>query len=375
MIDSLYAILKKLFVSAYGESESLEPNSEPTQKPLQVRFHPPDDKVLADLQEGPLLSVYLADVRENRKLRKNDRVTMGAAPNQVAVQAPAQLDCHFLATAWSKVADNSAKKIQEESRLLYEAAAAVLRHNPIDALKVFRIKATFPDTRQLNANEWNAFFADEGVQEPVTGLASFIQLNGDNLRDRLIADASLFTRPLPIEALPPEGFSKLSEFWGLMGPEARWKPVVYFVVTIPVERKRQQSGTPVQFIHSVLANQSARATFRPDGSPKEANRESFIEVGGTVLRGGQPIKHIPVVLKATTTRIQLDENGSPVDKFSVKSEFTDTTDEQGRFTHKLLPDDLQDGFADWKWQLEVASQTFDLSTPLTSNFPMELNLT
>lgn len=70
----------------------------------QVRFQPPDQAwhtVASNLGMRNSLNLYLFDMRENQKLRTNER--MRKIENGVArdTPAPRRVDCHYLITAWS----------------------------------------------------------------------------------------------------------------------------------------------------------------------------------------------------------------------------------------------------------------------------------
>src|SRR5881275_1889471 len=74
----------------------------------QVRFQPPDQhwrtyvsNLTLGVQPANALNVYLVDLRENIKLRSNERVR--SIENGIASDEPAprRVDCHYLITAWS----------------------------------------------------------------------------------------------------------------------------------------------------------------------------------------------------------------------------------------------------------------------------------
>jgi hypothetical protein len=68
-----------------------------------IRFQPPDEhwRNHVSLLQDNALNIYLVEVRENMKLRLNERTTEvvnGFASTSVA---PRRVDCHYLITAWS----------------------------------------------------------------------------------------------------------------------------------------------------------------------------------------------------------------------------------------------------------------------------------
>jgi hypothetical protein len=189
--------------------------------------------------------------------------------------------------------------------------------------------------------------------------------------------------------MPPEGYPKLSEFWGLMGSGARWRPSVYFVVTLPVERKRRNLGPLVESITTRIINQNAKTERKEDGTLAATRLETTFSIGGFVLQnspdGGAilaktPVPNASVTLRATATRQKPQEPAiglpptEPLDS-SAKMERTTVTDENGRFGFELTSNDLDPGYENWTWKLVVRGQVFPLMTPLVSNYPIEINLT
>src|SRR2546423_1895501 len=93
MIDHLDNLLRQLFIAQIDEI-----NAE-----AQVRFQPPDDdwRTFVGQQTTNVLNVYLFDLRENRKLRSNERIREIENGIVREVPAPRRVDCHYLITAWS----------------------------------------------------------------------------------------------------------------------------------------------------------------------------------------------------------------------------------------------------------------------------------
>jgi hypothetical protein len=202
----------------------------------QVGFQPPDDewrKAVKDLQRNGL-NVYLVDLRENRKLRSNEQLQ--TQQNGVVYQepAPTRLNCHYLISAWSHtdISPLTAPTLDEHV-LLYQAAAALLRQSPFNPSRFYATNPT-----PLNA--WPPRYQ-----------------NVD----------------LPTVIAPPEGFLKLAEFWGTMGQQHPWKPVIEVVVTLPVELLTEMAGYMV----------TTRITeYRQMDKPETA--EIWIQIGGHVFK-------------------------------------------------------------------------------------------
>src|SRR5262245_48655344 len=93
MIHHLDNLLRHLFLAQLVDITSED----------QVGFQPPDEDWrghVTNLQHNAL-NVYLVDLRENRKLRSNERAR--AVQNGMVSETPAprRVDCHYLITAWS----------------------------------------------------------------------------------------------------------------------------------------------------------------------------------------------------------------------------------------------------------------------------------
>jgi hypothetical protein len=96
MIDHFNNLLRHLFVAQIDEITD----------EAQVRFQPPDELWRTDYvpnltvggQPVNALSVYLVDLRENRKLRSNARQRRIEAGLVYEQPVPPRMDCHFLTT-------------------------------------------------------------------------------------------------------------------------------------------------------------------------------------------------------------------------------------------------------------------------------------
>jgi Pvc16 N-terminal domain/Carboxypeptidase regulatory-like domain len=208
----------------------------------QVRFEAPDERwrsSLANVRRN-VLNVYLVDLRENRKLRSNER---GRVPENGVVYdypAPARMDCHYLISAWSPT-DQLTPQVEpvlDEHGLLYEVAAVLLRAGALNPSAVYPSGSTA-------LNSWPEAYRK--------------------------AD-------LPIHVLPTDGFPKLAEFWGTMGDDHRWRPVLYLIVTLPVDLFRESAGWMVT---TTITDYGQRD--QPDSA------EVLIQIGGSVLDSGNPL--------------------------------------------------------------------------------------
>ncbi len=242
----------------------------------QVRFQPPDEDwrtYVSTLTVGGLpanaLNIYLFDLRENRRLRSNARerlIDNGIASEQAA---PNRVDCHYVISAWSPASLTPATEpTLDEHALLYEALAVLMQHAPLNASRIYP-----PASPELAA-----------VPE-------------------LIRAADL-----PTDIAPAEGFGKLSEFWGGMDADARWKPVIYLVVTLPVLLLPEIVG-PL-----VITKQ-----IRLEAIDLPGTQQIWFQIAGTV-RDGNTADPIP---------------GADVSLVELVLE--SVTDENGRFTLTMIP--------------------------------------
>lgn len=265
MINHLDNLLRHLFLSRIaGLTED-----------TQVGFQPPDDAWRQHVSglAKEALSVYLADVRENRKLRSNARARRSENGWVQEDPAPARIDCHYLVTAWSATQQGQATEpTLDEHGLLYQVTAVLMNYAPLNP------SSSYPEGSAALA-AWGEF----GSQD------------------------------LPTQVLPVEGFPKLPEFWGTMGVNHRWKPAVYLVVTLPVAHRTQVAGPMVT---------TSITEYRQRGKPEMA--EVWIQIGGHVLDARQD-PPVPV----PKAWVQLErEGGGPLK--------TTETDDLGRFAFSEL---------------------------------------
>lgn len=239
----------------------------------QIGFQPPDEQWRNQVSaEANLLNIYLVDLRENRKLRSNERVQTIENGFISETPVPARVDCHYLITAWSPAQPPMEGSIDEHG-LLYQTASVLLRSDPLNPSQVY-------PPGSLPLSNWPEDFQ---------------------------------TVDLPLSILPPEGFPKLSEFWQTMGEGARWKPVIYLIVTLPVALL-QVSASPMV---------TTRITeYRRVNQLGEA--DVWIQIGGHVL---DATVDPPVPLVNAWVQLE-NTDGDPLQ--------TTLTDALGRFTFERL---------------------------------------
>ncbi|MEO8338182.1 MAG: Pvc16 family protein [Nitrospirota bacterium] len=235
----------------------------------QVRFEPPDDAWLSavGLLQRNALSVYLVDLRENRKLRSNERTQERNNGIVFEQPAPARLDCHYLISAFSPTAQLTpqVEPALDEHALLYEVAAVLLREGTLNPSRVY------PQT----ANPWPTRFQN--------------------------VDLSMVVAPV-------EGFPKLAEFWGTMGTKHPWRPVLYLIVTIPVALIKEQAGYMV----------TTRITeYRQTNKPDTA--EVWIQIGGHVRQQTTPLADAWVGLETLAGQIVHSTNTNELGRYTFEN--------------------------------------------------------
>jgi hypothetical protein len=230
MLNALDAVLHQLFASRLT---LLRAGTPPTVLDDQIGFRPPDADWRTDvdgLSPRRALNVYLVELRENRKLRSNERVRTIVNGEVTDEPAPVRVDCRYVITAWSP-ADESAGRTQDEHELLGEVLAVLTTAEPLVPRRVFApgpLPATFPP---------------------------------------YLAEAEL-----PLAVAPTDGFPQLPEFWNTMaGPLHPWKPAVVAVVTVPVRQVARMSGPPVT---------TAAAAVGTNGSA-----DTLVAIGGRLVDG------------------------------------------------------------------------------------------
>jgi hypothetical protein len=220
----------------------------------QVRFQPPDDAWrtqvpnIADANGNPAnsLNVYLVDLRENRRLRSNERERTYIGPDVYETPPARRVDCHYLISAWSPVqATPGIDPTFDEHALLAEAARVLGQRDALDPAEI--CAATRPPNLP-------AIAVPPGLQGEM----------------------------LPLTLLPVEGFPKYAEFWGTMGENHRWKPCVHAVITLPLKDTPVRAGAIVTTVITDTLQRDAAGTT-----------ETRYHIGGQVLDAANPPQAIP----------------------------------------------------------------------------------
>lgn len=261
MIDHLDNILRTVLMQIDGINDE-----------DQIGFQPPDDvwrAHVANLQDEAF-NVYLCELRENRFLRSNARVRSTSNGQVLHDPAPARVDCHYLVSAWSPADVSPATEPTVDEHLrLYQATAVLMQQAPLNPSHIYP-----PGSAALAT-----------------------------------VPALIRNSDLPTQVLPGEGFNKLAEFWGTMGTNHRWKPVIHLVVTLPVVLLTEVAGPMV----------TTRITeYRHRDRPEM--RQTWIQIGGHVLDSAVDP---PAPVAGAWVRLET-QSGDPLQ--------TTTTDALGRFT-------------------------------------------
>lgn len=230
VIDALDATLRELLMRRVQQLRL----PTPPVTDAQVGFQPPDREwrsVVKGLGARLALNVYLVDLRENRRLRSNERIARHNAGSTIEEPAPMRLDCHYLITAWSPATEAAGRTVAEH--MLLSDVVTVLNATP------------------------------ELVPRQVFTPGGLPTLFPTELADS----------PLPVALAPPDGFPKLAEFWGTMLGQAHpWKPAVYLVVTVPVLSQPDIAGADVTTVMT---------EYRHDGHADSA--EVVLHIAGVAL--------------------------------------------------------------------------------------------
>jgi len=226
----------------------------------RVRFQPPDAdwrQHVAGLGTGLALNVYLVDLRENRRLRSNERIRSVVDGIATDIPAPRRVDLHYLITAWSPAAPSASfDPTPDEHTLLHDVTRVLMDHQPLVPAEIL-------------------------PPAPVPPV--------------LAVDPELETA-----VLPGDGFPKYAEFWGTMGTTHPWKPAVYLTITVPVVQLPELVGPVVT---------SRTAVYSTIGGAPFAG---VIQVGGWVRdSNGDPLAGAWVRIEtAAAVPLQFTETGS-----------------------------------------------------------------
>ena len=216
---------------------------------IDVEVRPPNDDWRATVNANgrPAVSIYLAEVREDREQRT------GAANDRLDPE-PYRIDCHYIISAWIPTADPGfATPTVVEDWLLGETLRILADEAPINATRIYNGSPP-PDLEPL-----------------------------------------LIDNDLRTEIAPPEGYSNLADFWTGLGQGNIWHPAAHLIVTLPLVRTTRPVGPPVTTLHT---------TYLP-------GPEVIVHIGGTIRDGsGDPIDGAWVrlnhpdsgrIIQATTT--------------------------------------------------------------------------
>ncbi len=231
---------------------------------LFIGSQPPDDDWRTKAIPGntTAVNIYLTELRENRRLRSNERIRSTFNGDISEQMASRRIDCHYLITAWSP---SQVDPTLDEHALLHAIASAFANADPLLA----------PD-----------IFASSGIPPGLPPV--------------------LLEYPLPVTLLPVEGFHKYAEFWGTMGRHHQpWKPAVYMIATLPMMLAAHQTGAMVT---------TAMADFLQAGA--SSSNEFLSDIGGTVRDSQVPPQLVKLawveLLTFAGVRLQLantDTNG------------------------------------------------------------------
>ncbi|MEP6732536.1 MAG: Pvc16 family protein [bacterium] len=207
----------------------------------QVRFQPPDSVFRTDVvnMNAMALNVFLVELRDNRKLRSNERLSILDAGVVFTQQAPERMDCHYLISAWSPAQPGPAvEPTIDEHALLYETVSVLTLQGSLNPSRFY-----LPGDPALAL--WPAPFRDDWF---------------------------------PTVVMTVESYLKLAEFWASMGTDARWRPVVHLTVTLPIALVREMSGPMVTTV---------MAGYRIDALAQ--TEEQWIHIGGQVVDANTPL--------------------------------------------------------------------------------------
>ena len=273
MIDHLDTLLHRLFRNSIAELTA----------DTQVRFQPPDEdwrSLVPGITDGAgnpgnSLNVYLIDLRENRKLRSNERERMVQGTDIFEVPPVRRVDCHYLISAWSPVTVSIAiDPTMDEHALLAEAARVLGAHDELDPVAIYGLSSP--------------------PQAPPAPIAD---------------------ERFPLTLLPVEGFPKYAEFWGTMGEKNRWKPCIHTVITVALKERPVRAGP-------MVTTTFTRTLVR--GRP--ATENTRFHIGGTVYDNAVPPRPVPLAWVELLTMA------------NVRERFT-RADAQGRFVFDDVTED------------------------------------
>jgi len=237
----------------------------------QIGFQPPNgdwrtavNGIVIGGAQANSLNVYLFDLRENRKLRSNERIRTISSGIVTEEPAPTRLDCHYLISAWSPAAVTPATEpTLDEHALLYAVARVLVRLGQFNPSQIYSAGSA-----ELSA--WPIAFQ-----------------NSD----------------LPMAIVPADGFNKLAEFWSGMGEGSVWKPALYLIVTIPIGLAQAVSGPMVT---------TTITSHRVTGTSAE---DILMQIGGHVFSRPVPlatgVANVTAINVGGNARVLTVDNAAP----------------------------------------------------------------
>ena len=235
MIDALDRILM----------DFIQSNVSALAGPMQIGFAPPNDDWRMNVASGNTdrLNIYLYDLREDLKLRSNDRTVTQANGWSTARRAPPLLDCWYLITAWSPVIQTpGVEPSLDEHQLLGAVAEVLFRHRSIRIADVYGPAIPIPSHRTIAS-----------VPGP------------------------LQTEELPLEVGPTDPSQELLEFWSSM--RAVWRPSLKVKIAFPIFPMVPDFESPM--VTTLIADHR-----QWDVATASEVLHSF---GGTVSSGNSPV--------------------------------------------------------------------------------------
>lgn len=237
---------------------------------LRVRLGPPDRDFVSSLPRGLTVNVYLADVRENRKLRSNERLLQRPTPDRVLSDplaretlAASWVDAHYLISAWDTSTNQSIRALKEQE-VIAKISGALLEGDPFNPQLIYDRQNP---ADEIEINRWPADSRNQG---------------------------------LPYQVMPPDGFPKLSEFWTTMGTGSPWKPVVYLVGSVPVPVAPSFEYPLVTTMRSSVG-QTKNA---PGRQLIPGTERDWFQIGGRVSRLDTPLERLLTPLEGVRVRLE-----------------------------------------------------------------------
>jgi hypothetical protein len=208
----------------------------------QVGFGPPDEQWLKDVVSAneERLNIYLYDLRENLKLRSNDRAREQQDGWYSIKRVPPKVDCLYLLTAWSPVKVTPAiEPSLDEHLILYDVLRVLMRNQSLVPAEVYKTGVKIPSSRELTSVP------------------------------ALLRQEELLIRAV----LPDAGMREMGLFWSSV--KGLWRPAIQLTVTLPVFMLDQALESPM--VTTVSTDSRA--------SDESATAEVWLSIGGQVTVG------------------------------------------------------------------------------------------